>query len=44
MYAGMAVNIFSLTFPLLRTAVSKECPKDKIGAVFAGQFSMKLMQ
>ena len=36
LYVGMAVNILSLTFPLLRTAVSKECPKDQIGAVFAG--------
>jgi len=32
----MAVNILSLTFPLLRTAVSKECAKDQVGAAFAG--------
>merc|ERR1719193_2579989 len=36
LYVGMAVGILSLRFPLLRAAVSKECAKEKLGAVFAG--------
>jgi len=36
LYVGMAVGLLSLRFPLLRAGVSKECSKDKIGAVFAG--------
>ena len=39
LYVGSAVGLLSLRFPLLRAAVSKECSKDQIGAVFAGCFN-----
>ena len=35
-FLGMAVNLITLTFPLIRSAISKACDQQRVGAIFAG--------
>ena len=35
-FIAMAVNLITVTFPVVRSAISKEAPPHKIGAIFAG--------